>query len=549
MVDVGAGNSLDTDGRGPSNTQLLGAGVGVLLLVTVITASLLLKATGRLDAYVRVVADLINVGDGLPSQSDVKYHGLLVGSVSDVVPATHGQPNFVHIDLKPQYAKDIPHTVTARVVPSNVFAVSSVQLVDPDGPTDAPAISANAHIPEDTELSTVIFQTTISKLRDVLAATGRGRDDHTLGILAAVGAATDHRRVKLLHAGAHLNRILDELNATVATEPGPSTITALLNATEGLKATAPDLVDTLHQAVRPMQTFVEKRAAFTSFISGSQYTFGTTREAFDNHTDQLVDITQGLTPPIGVFAMNAHQFVPIFQRLNTLSQKFFDEVWLPEADVGNMRANLSVTPFFTYTRADCPRYGEMKGPSCFTAPEIPVRPELPEVLLPQNYQPPAGLEPPPGTEIGPDGNLIAVGPPYTDPIPKNLDDPMWNPPLPWWTGPSPRVPGTADPDAAGPPPPPSPPIPTAPVGPPLPGSPPIPGLPPPGAPPPGPAAAAPAAWGGNVGPVGSEHERTQLGALVGDTAPATVATQLLLGPVARGNAVAAVNSESGKARK
>jgi len=546
---VGAGNSLDTDGRGPSNTQLLGAGVGVLLLVTVITASLLLKATGRLDAYVRVVADLINVGDGLPSQSDVKYHGLLVGSVSDVVPATHGQPNFVHIDLKPQYAKDIPHTVTARVVPSNVFAVSSVQLVDPDGPTDAPAISANAHIPEDTELSTVIFQTTISKLRDVLAATGRGRDDHTLGILAAVGAATDHRRVKLLNAGAHLNRILDELNATVATEPGPSTITALLNATEGLKATAPDLVDTLHQAVRPMQTFVEKRAAFTSFISGSQYTFGTTREAFDNHTDQLVDITQGLTPPIGVFAMNAHQFVPIFQRLNTLSQKFFDEVWLPEADVGNMRANLSVTPFFTYTRADCPRYGEMKGPSCFTAPEIPVRPELPEVLLPQNYQPPAGLEPPPGTEIGPDGNLIAVGPPYTDPIPKNLDDPMWNPPLPWWTGPSPRVPGTADPDAAGPPPPPSPPIPTAPVGPPLPGSPPIPGLPPPGAPPPGPAAAAPAAWGGNVGPVGSEHERTQLGALVGDTAPATVATQLLLGPVARGNAVAAVNSESGKARK
>lgn len=546
---MGAGNSLDTDGRGPSNTQLLGAGVGVLLLVTVITASLLLKATGRLDAYVRVVADLINVGDGLPSQSDVKYHGLLVGSVSDVVPATHGQPNFVHIDLKPQYAKDIPHTVTARVVPSNVFAVSSVQLVDPDGPTDAPAISANAHIPEDTELSTVIFQTTISKLRDVLAATGRGRDDHTLGILAAVGAATDHRRVKLLNAGAHLNRILDELNATVATEPGPSTITALLNATEGLKATAPDLVDTLHQAVRPMQTFVEKRAAFTSFISGSQYTFGTTREAFDNHTDQLVDITQGLTPPIGVFAMNAHQFVPIFQRLNTLSQKFFDEVWLPEADVGNMRANLSVTPFFTYTRADCPRYGEMKGPSCFTAPEIPVRPELPEVLLPQNYQPPAGLEPPPGTEIGPDGNLIAVGPPYTDPIPKNLDDPMWNPPLPWWTGPSPRVPGTADPDAAGPPPPPSPPIPTAPVGPPLPGSPPIPGLPPPGAPPPGPAAAAPAAWGGNVGPVGSEHERTQLGALVGDTAPATVATQLLLGPVARGNAVAAVNSESGKARK
>lgn len=90
-------------------------------------------------------------------------------------PASNGQPNFVHINLKPQYAKSIPSTATARVVPSNVFAVSSVQLVD-RGP-GAP-IRAGAHIAEDTQLPTVLFQTTVSKLRDVLVATGRGRDDH-----------------------------------------------------------------------------------------------------------------------------------------------------------------------------------------------------------------------------------------------------------------------------------------------------------------------------------------------------------------------------------
>lgn len=534
-------NALDTDGRGPSTEQLLVAGVGVLAMIAVITAGMLLKSTGRLDAQVRVVAELVNVGDGLPSQSDVKYHGLLVGTVNDVIPATYGRPNYVQIDIKPEYAKDIPNTVTARVVPSNVFAVSSVQLISNQKGGEFSALQPNAHISEDTELSTVLFQTTISKLRDVLSATGRGRDDHTLGILAAVGAATDHRRTKLLHAGAHLNRILDELNAIVATEPGPSTVSALLNATEGLQATAPDLVDALHQAVRPMQTFAEKRAQFTSFVSGAQYTFGVNRQAFDNHTDQLIEMTQDLTPVIGVFASNAHHFVPIFRRVNVLENKFFEHVWKPDNDVGNMRASLSLTPFYTYSRADCPRYGEMKGPSCFTAPEIPVRAELPDVLLPQNYKPPAGLAPPPGTEIGPDGNLIAVGPPYVDPIPKNLDDPMWNPPLPWWTGPSPRVPGTADPDAAGPPPSPSPPIPTAPVGPPLLGSPALPGAPPAS----GPAvAAAPAAWGGNVGPVGSQHERDQLGVITGQAEPATVATQLLLGPVARGSVVSAVNKEA-----
>ena len=96
----------------------------------IVAGLLLVKATGRLDPYIRVVADLVNVGDGLPQRSDVKYHGVLVGVVNDVTPAAHGTPNFVHIDLNPEYATSIPATVTARVVPSNVFAVSSVQLVD-----------------------------------------------------------------------------------------------------------------------------------------------------------------------------------------------------------------------------------------------------------------------------------------------------------------------------------------------------------------------------------------------------------------------------------
>jgi len=42
-------------------------------------------------------------------------------------------------------------------------------------------------------------------------------------------------------------------------------------------------------------------------------------------------------------------------------------------------------------------------------------------------------------------------------------------------------------------------------------------------------------FGGNVGPVGSEYERNMLGVITG--APATEATELLLGPVARGTTV------------
>lgn len=515
-------NSIETDGRGLSDRQLFATGIAILLVAALVSGVLLFKATGRLDARVPVVAELINVGDGLPQRSDVKYHGVLVGMVDDVTPAANGDPNFVRIDLKPEYAAVIPNTVTARVVPSNVFAVSSVQLVDraPDGTGPVPAITAGAKIPEDTELPTVLFQTTISKLRDILAATGRGREDQTIGVLAAINAATENRRTELLSSGAQLNRLVDQLDAIVATEPGPSTVSALIDATRGLQSTAPELLDALHVAVAPMQTLVEQRAQLTSLINGGVNTMGTTHTALANHADRLVQITSDLTPVLGQLADTSRHWVPAFVKLNQLSDKFFDHVWISDLDTGNMRVNLSFTPSSTYTRADCPQYAGLKGPSCFTAPLVPTRPELPDVLLPQNYQPPADLQPPAGTVLGADGNLIAVGPPLVVPNP-SLADP--NPPLPPWMAPSAPVPGTANPAL----------VPTVP--PPVPLSPLAPVAPPPGHPPPLAAEAAPASFGGNVGPVGSPQERDVLSAATGQ--PASTATQLLLGPVARGTTV------------
>ncbi|ORB28870.1 MlaD family protein [Mycolicibacterium parafortuitum] len=546
-------NSFDLDGRGPSDRQLLGCGIAVILVLSLVSGILLVKATGRLDPFVRVVANLVNVGDGLPQRSDVKYHGVLVGAVDGVTPAAHGQPNLVHINLDPHYARAIPATVTARVVPSNVFAVSSVQLVDrggpPNGASSGPPISEGTQIPEDTELPTVLFQTTISKLRDILAATGRGREDNTVGILAALNAATENRRTELLGAGAQLNRMIDEIDSIVATDPGPTTVSALIDATRGLRSTAPELLDALHTAVQPMQTLVAQRAQLDSLVSGGLHTTGTTLTALNNHTDRLVTITGELTPVIGNLADTSHHWLPAFVKLNGLSDKFFDEVWRPERDVGNMRMNLSLTPTYTYTRADCPRYGELLGPSCYTAPLVVTRPALPEALLPQNYQPPKDLAPPRGTVLGENGNLVAVGPPLVNPNP-NLADP--NPPLPTWMSPAPPVPGTANEALVPIPPPPVNQSPLAPVAPKREDSPryvPPPPVGPAPGPPAGAAEAAPAsavspAFGGNVGPVGSPYERAVLSTITGQ--PVSTATQLLLGPVARGTTVSPAEPAGGE---
>ena len=291
-----------------------------------------------------------------------------------------------------------------------------------------------------------------------------------------------------------------------------------------------------------MQTLAEQRAQLTATINGGMHTLGTTRTALDNHSDQLVTITHDLSPVLGSLAMNAHNFPPAFRKVKQLSEKFFKEVWMPDRDTSQPAGESGVHPVYSYTRADCPRYGEFKGPSCYTAPLVAVRPHLPENLLPQNYQPPKNMAPPPGTVLGPNGNLVAVGPPLINPNP-NLVDP--NPPLPADMTPAPPVPGSANPANVRPAVPPTPVLsPPAPVA--RPGYPdfPWPGpgqgvapAPPAPAPPAGPlpAEAAPAAFGGNVGPVGSDQERMALSVMTGS--PASSATQLLLGPVARGTTV------------
>lgn len=113
-----SGGSFSASGRGWSDRALLLAGVAVLAILGLVTGLLLAKSKGYLEDTVKVDAQLMNVGDGLPERADVKFRGMLVGAVTSVTPAEDGKPNIVHIDLKSEHAGGIPSTVTARVVPT-----------------------------------------------------------------------------------------------------------------------------------------------------------------------------------------------------------------------------------------------------------------------------------------------------------------------------------------------------------------------------------------------------------------------------------------------
>jgi virulence factor Mce-like protein len=510
-------NSFDLETRGPSNARLFVVGLVFLVIAATTVTLLIAKSRGALDSFVRVTAELVNVGDGLPVKSDVKFRGALVGFVSEVVPAQAGRPNVVGLNLKPQYAAGIPDTVTARVVPSNVFAVSSVQLVD-NGKT-APALRGGAVIHEDQTLPTVLFQTTLNRFRQVLAAIGREPNPDSIGWLTALGEATSGRGDRLQHAGHQLSEIVTQLNTVVTGDPGPSTISALTAATTGLRDTAPELLDALDTAVQPMRTLAEKRAALSNFLSAGTGTVRTLGDAFDNQTDRLINITTQLTPVVGVLADDAGNIHTILANAQDLINKVMDHAWNYDTNQLQARGIIALTPTRTYVRADCPRYRDMLGPSCFTAPEVPTAPALTPSLGSMGFPLPPGVNenrpnfaPPRGSVLPPDAGPNPP-PPGSEPLPTQGSVPLPSPGplLPAEAPPTPAPPNTTPPPAA-----------------------------------PAEPGAVPqsALIGGNIGPVGSNQERDQLNYLLGGRA--NTVTELLFAPLLRGTTVSPAADPQGQ---
>lgn len=407
-------NQFDFDGRGPSTPALVASGLSFVLVCVLVGWLLLEKSQGKLDPRVEVTAVLASVGDGLPPKSDVKFRGVLVGAVRDVIPAAGDAPNVVHLDLKPARAQGIPKTVTARIVPSNAFAVSSVQLVD-NGP--APVLRSGDVIAEDQTLPTQLFQNTLARLRELVAATARPDNGHTLGLFRLLADATAGQGPALNSAAQGLNRIVAEMNQLSAEDDAPATLHTWESAVAALRDTAPELLDSLHHAVIPMRTIAEKQAALHDLLTGAQHTVGTMRTAVDHHTDELVAIGTQMTPVVGVLADSAGKFPAIAVGINNVVNNFFDELWTRTGTKLSFSFKLVVAlaPLRLYTRSDCPMYGELRGPSCETAPETTPVVDTHGIPDPRSYTPPPGITLPQPANAADQVLLAPAGTPTPEP--------------------------------------------------------------------------------------------------------------------------------------
>ncbi|WP_227979039.1 MlaD family protein [Nocardia spumae] len=355
---------IDPSGRGPTMKQLLIAGACGLIVFALALTFLMARYKGYiLNPKVGVTANLTTTGDGLPPNADVKFRGVLVGEVKDVSVADKGQLQQVHIDMKPDYISDIPANVTARVVPSNLFAVTSVELVY-NGP-DNVALKEGSEIPEDRSQGTIALQDTLTTVRTILDKI----DPMQLGrVLSTLSYALEPgSRVP----GSTVERLDNWFTQVRGAVPDPQgTLDDLSSSMHALNQSAPDLMQTLSESVKTAQTIADKRSELTGLITGTSATVDKVNGLFARNPDVGKQLTSGTGDMFGALAEDPSAIPQAIANLNSsvraLSTTFH---WGPQQQM-IWNAGLTFTPYKPYDRSDCPHYGDLAAPSCVTAPEV-----------------------------------------------------------------------------------------------------------------------------------------------------------------------------------
>lgn len=377
---------IDPSGRGPTMKQLYVAGAAGLIVFAIILGFLTARYQGYFVPKVNVVANLSTTGDGLPSDADVKFRGVLVGVVKNVDIGESAEQK-VNIELKPEFADGIPNTVTARVVPSNLFAVTSVELVY--NGANSQHLKEGSQIPEDRSQGTIALQDTLTTVRDILDEVDPVQLGRVLGTLTQ--ALDGSGRVP----GSTIQR-LDHWLTTVA-DAGPNLGGMLDNFSDSahaLNQSAPELLDVLGSSVQTANTIATKREQLIALLAGASATTDRVNDLFASNPDVGKEVTVGMNATLGALAADPASITKTFQvfgpSLAQLNTTFHGG---PSGKQMVWNAGLTLTPYQPNTVADCPRYGDLLGPSCFTAPAEVSLPPIPENLRPRRLDSAAGLPP------------------------------------------------------------------------------------------------------------------------------------------------------------
>ena len=352
---------VDTTGRNPSATQYLLRGVAFVIIVVLILAVLALRYQGAFDEKVEVTASLEDIGDGLVSQADVRYNGLIVGAVMSI-DATDTTLSNVNINIIPEQAPGIPANVTARTVPSNLFGVNSVELIPPAEP--AGHLSTGSKIVADESKETIALQSVQNELRELFTAVPPEQIGRVLATIAE--ALRGGGNVFSAFVGV-LDQYWEQINAQFP-DGAPPGFDNFNESMRGIEESTPELLDAMGRAIVPSLTIIERQRELVSTLTAAQGMIDGLQTLFARNGDGGIRIVNDLNIMTGAIAVDAEALPQGLRALNVLAGKVLT-VFTGTNGKPMLNIGVSFSPFQMYKHQNCPvynggEYGITRGPGC-----------------------------------------------------------------------------------------------------------------------------------------------------------------------------------------
>ncbi|MBE9373780.1 MCE family protein [Saccharopolyspora sp. HNM0983] len=345
-------------------TSFIVRGLAMVVVLALAGGGVLAGGAGLFRSPPEVTTALSAAAGPIREDTPVQFRGVRVGELTDIDAGDRGSR--LTLQLEPAHMGRIPADVQVRLLPRTLFGDQYLDLTAPAGRTAAEPLAAGAQLPPDTSEDTVQLYDTYMRMYRVLDALEPAK------LQVALSGMADALRGR----GEQIGRMIDEA-AALAEESRPMvegldedlrTVAAL---GDDLRASSPDLIGTLHNAVSLSRTITDERTNISGLLRGGIGATDATQAALDENGERTIDLVESAEPVTELLANNPGALTEGKRGIDAFldganrafATGFFD-----------IRAKASLEEPHPYSARDCPRYPGMSGPNCEREPVGPIGP-------------------------------------------------------------------------------------------------------------------------------------------------------------------------------
>ena len=340
--------------REPTQRDLALQGVVFIVVAVLLGSVLSMKLKGDFDATIPVSAEVQSVGGSLRPGVDVKMRGMAVGKVGGL--AAEGGHVVLDLNIDRKQAGRIPNSVQARVLPASVFGTSYVDLVIPEGTANTSPLEAGDVVRQDSSQGTVELQTALDSIDSLVDALGPSELATALHTVASV---LDGR-------GDDLGRLIDEFTAYIdKLEPMVpevrSDLRLLVTNLKAVRRNAPDLLAAADDGRITLNKLAKRRHKLEKLLdSGTSLMTESDKFFTSNEKDYLKALGLSVTLVDALYDGRTGLRDALLET-GRISPKLLSTL---EDGYGRVEGYIHTSGPDSYTPADCPQYGSLKGANC-----------------------------------------------------------------------------------------------------------------------------------------------------------------------------------------